>query len=86
MSRKELQSVIMELVRERGAEKTICPSEAARVLASDNDWRELMDNIRTAARELHHQGKLQIEQKGKSVDPDQFSGPVRLRLSQDGDE
>lgn len=86
MSKQKLQSVIMQLVRKRGSSKTICPSEAAQVIASDGNWRELMDDTRDAARKLHRQGKIQIEQQGKPVDPDQYSGPIRLRLKEDSDE
>jgi len=86
MSEQELQSVIMQMVRERGSAKTICPSEAARAMASSNNWRELMGDARAAARELHHQGKITIEQGGEVIDPDNFSGPIRLRLREDSDE
>jgi CHASE3 domain sensor protein len=85
MPKQDLQAVVMELVCERGSEKTICPSEAARAVASDN-WRELMDDVRAVARDLHHKGNVQIEQQGKIVDSEDFSGPIRLRLREDSDE
>ncbi|TYP94042.1 Protein of unknown function (DUF3253) [Fodinibius salinus] len=82
---QELRTVIMELIRERGSKKTICPSEVARAFASDN-WRELMDDVRAVARNLHQKWRVQIEKDGKSVDPDNVSGPIRLRLREDSDE
>lgn len=64
----ELKAQIMELVQERGPEKTICPSEAARAVNPD-EWRPLMDEAREAACELRDEDKITIEQGGKPVDP-----------------
>lgn len=77
---EQLKTTILKLVNERGPEKTICPSEAARELGEDSDWKKLMDPVREAARELHKSGQIQIEQQGQPVDPDQCSGPIRLRV------
>jgi len=83
--KQQLQSVIMELVRRRGSEKTICPSEAARAFSDDN-WRQQMDAVRQAASELQAQNRIRIEQGGKRVELDDVSGPIRLRLREDTDE
>lgn len=37
----DIESTILQLCRERGVERSICPSEAARCLDGDN-WRMLM--------------------------------------------
>ena len=83
--KQQLQSVIMELVRRRGSEKTICPSEAARAFSDDN-WRQQMDAVRQAASELQAQNRIRIEQGGKRVELNDVSGPIRLRLREDTDE
>jgi len=59
---------------------TICPSEAARQVAKDEDWRELMEPARRAARRLVAADKIDITQKGRVVDPSTARGPIRLRL------
>ncbi len=70
---------ILRLVHERGAGKTICPSEAARAERGD-DWRSLMKPVRRAAQKLAREGRIAIYRKGKPVDPDNFKGVIRLGL------
>ncbi len=76
-----LEKAIMELLAERGAGKTICPSEAARRVAGSEeraDWEPLMQPARAAARRLQAAGRLVITQKGQRVDPSRAKGPIRL--------
>ncbi len=74
-----LEAAILSLLAERGAGKTICPSEAARHVAPD-DWRPLMEPARAAARRLHAAGRIAITQNGHPVDPSHAKGPIRLKL------
>ena len=75
---KRLEVAILRLLEERGAGKTICPSEAARALGED-DWQPLMEPARAAARRLVSDGKIVITQSGVVVDPSKARGPIRLR-------
>lgn len=75
----DLSDLILELVQARGPYKSICPSEVARA-ANPDHWRPLMEAVRQAARELCHQGLIEICQGGEPVDPDSFRGPIRLRI------
>lgn len=76
-----LEAAILALLAERGAGKTICPSEAARrVAGSDGAWETLMEPARAAARRLHGAGRIAITQGGHSVDPSRARGPIRLKL------
>ena len=77
---KALEAKILELLADRGRGKTICPSEAARVLKPE-EWQPLMERTRQAARRLVAQGKLEITQKGQVVDPSTAKGPIRLRIA-----
>lgn len=74
--RERAASAITELLRQR-AGKTICPSEAARAIGGD-DWRELMPLVRDVAADLVVQGRVIVQQKGKTVDITTARGPVRL--------
>ena len=77
----ELRAAILDLARERGPSKTICPSDAARAVGG-NDWRDLMDDARDVARELARAGDVEISQKGTVLDPDQpWRGPIRIRIT-----
>jgi hypothetical protein len=68
---------ILRQTAERGAEKSICPSEVARALSPD--WRPLLPRVREAAVALAEAGRIDILRKGKPVDPRDFRGVYRLR-------
>ncbi|MBS1815269.1 MAG: DUF3253 domain-containing protein [Acidobacteria bacterium] len=77
------QSAIMRLLRQRGEGKTICPSEAARALAENNDpaaWQPKMRVVHAAAQRLAERGLLDVMQHGQIIDLSSARGPVRLRL------
>jgi len=78
-----LEATILSLLGERGPNKTICPSEAAKAVGgkeSRRDWEGLMEAARAAARRLVATGKIIITQHGHIVDPSTAKGPIRLRL------
>lgn len=82
-----LEDAILHLLHERGAGKTICPSEAARSVAGggalSNDpaaWEPLMEPARAAARRLVAADRIVITQHGNVVEPSTAKGPIRLRL------
>lgn len=64
----------------RGPAKSVCPSEVARQLGDELTWRDWMEPVRAAARRLAHQGRAEITQRGQAVGPDDFRGPIRVRL------
>jgi len=78
-----LETAIFELLARRGDGKTICPSEAAKVVAGQepgHGWQNLMEPTRAVARRLVAEGRIVITQRGKVVDPARAKGPIRLRL------
>ncbi len=79
-----LEAAILALLSERGAGKTICPSEAARRVAASGvreAWEPLMQPARAAARRMQAAGRLLILQGGHPVDPSHAKGPIRLKLT-----
>ncbi len=79
----QLEQTILSLLHARARDKTICPSEAARAIASSPDraaWEPLMEPARAAARRLVAAGDIVITQAGHIVDPSTAKGPIRLRL------
>jgi len=70
-------AAILSLLSERGAGKSICPSEAARRL-DPTEWRAVMPRIHAAARELVSQGSVLITQKGAAASTDGLKGPYRI--------
>ncbi|MDO4239284.1 DUF3253 domain-containing protein [Micrococcus sp.] len=75
--RERLAAAMRALLRRRGEGKTICPSDAARVVGGE-DWRDLMPVAREVAGELAAAGVVVVTQKGEAVDMAAARGPVRL--------
>lgn len=78
-----LEAAILSLLHDRSPQKTICPSEAAKLVggtASLNAWQPLMEPARAAARRLVAQGRIVILQRGRLADPATAKGPIRLKL------
>lgn len=73
-----LETVILELTAERGPDKSICPTDAARAFAGEN-WRKALGEVRKTAVRLAQEGRIVITRKGKPVDPLTFKGVYRLR-------
>ena len=73
-----LEETIAALLSARSTDATICPSEAAKAVG-DEEWRDLMEPARRAARRMVARGELQITQGGAVVDPSTAKGPIRLR-------
>ena len=72
---------ILLLAEKRGPGKSICPSEVARAL-EDNNWRELMGQVRRVACQLTQEGRIVIMQRRVVVDPTRVRGPIRIRLAE----
>ncbi len=84
----EIELTLVRLVTDRGADKTVCPSEVARALGGPHPdgWGPLMQPVRRQAVRLMKQGRIAILRKGKVVaDPDDFRGIYRLSLPRDAD-
>lgn len=76
-----LEEKILELLHGRAATSTICPSDAARAVGTEDGWRDLMEPARRAARRLVAAGTVTITQGGRPVDPSTARGPIRIRLN-----
>lgn len=72
------ENAILDLLKKRGAGKTICPSE---VLPDEQKKdQHVMEQVRISARHLVSRGKIVIMQSGQVVDPSTAKGPIRLKL------
>ncbi|RZK80041.1 MAG: DUF3253 domain-containing protein [Pedobacter sp.] len=79
-SKTDISTTILTVARQRGIEKSTCPSEIARMLFPD-DWRNHMDEIVDVAIDMHKQGKVQITQKGLRIDVMHIKGPIRIKIT-----
>lgn len=75
--RRTIAVAIRRLLRERGAGKSICPSEVARTLAP-TAFRALMDEVRAVAAQLVRAREIVVMQRGAVVDMTAARGPIRL--------
>lgn len=76
-SDRALERAILDLLRARAADATICPSEAARAVGGAA-WRGLLEPARRAGRRLAAQGVVRFTQGGRAVDPTRARGPIRI--------
>jgi hypothetical protein len=75
-----IEQTILRLAGERGPEKTICPSDAARAIVGSNvdDWGPLMQPLKRIAMRMAREGRVVLYRKGKSVSPDDLRGIYRI--------
>ena len=71
------RAVTLDLLARRAAGATICPSEVARALSSD-DWRGAMPSVHAAIDGLARDGAVRLSWKGKRLAA--RSGPYRISL------
>ncbi|MEM9479701.1 MAG: DUF3253 domain-containing protein [Verrucomicrobiota bacterium] len=71
---------MLRLLRSRGEGKTVCPSEVAKAVDA-NEWRDLMEDVRTVAAGLAEAGELEVTQRGEVKDIRSARGPVRFGLT-----
>ena len=76
---RELEAEIAALLDARARSASLCPSEVARAVGSEDDWRGLMEPVRRAGRRLAARGEVVFTQRGKVVDPATVRGPIRIR-------
>ncbi len=75
---KAIEAAILSLVAIRGPDKSICPTEVARLMGPD--WRTKLTAVRRAAIRLAQSGQIDILRKGTRVEPEGVKGVIRLRV------
>lgn len=67
------------LLSQRKAKATICPSEAARLIAgTEGDWRDTMADVHQAVDEMLANGAITLSWKGEPLAA--RDGPYRIGL------
>lgn len=85
MTDQKIIDTIWRLLDARSASASICPSDVARALASDETaWRALMPEIRRVAAGLAADGLLRATRGAHTVDARSAGGPIRLRRPKHG--
>ncbi len=73
----DARGAILSLLAARGPGKTICPSEAARLIGGE-DWRGAMPAVHDAAHELVADGAIELRQGGETRAADKIVGAYRI--------
>lgn len=74
----QFEKEILDLVNQRGEDKTICPSEVLPIEKKKN--KELMEGVRASARRCVEAGKMQVFQKGQSVEFASVNEPIHIKF------
>ena len=72
------ETKILHLIAARGPDKTVCPSEVARLIASAPDWRPHMAEVHRAVDILVREGAVRLSWKGQILP--RREGPYRIGL------
>lgn len=71
---------ILTLLASRAPSASICPSDVARTLSSDERiWRAQMPAIRRVAARLAADGRVKVTRGSEEVDALSKGGPIRIR-------
>lgn len=71
---------IIQLAAAAGVDEQIRPEDVAMDIYPE-DWQSLLKRIRLTARQLAAAGYVEILRKGQPVDPDDFKGVYRIRIT-----
>ena len=82
---ERIKEVILALLAKRKPGASICPSEAARLLAqAEPEWRALMPQVLSVAKALMQNREVRITQGGVEItSAHDWKGPIRLALPED---
>lgn len=79
-----VRAAVRALLAKRGPASSICPSDAARVVAA-SEWRTVMDDVRATVGRMADEGLVLVTQGDEHLhDIEAASGPIRVRLPTDG--
>jgi hypothetical protein len=66
----------LALLAKRAPGATVCPSEVARAVATDGDWRREMPTVHAAVDHLVDEGVIRLSWKGQALPT--RAGPYRI--------
>jgi len=67
----------LTLLSRRSATATVCPSEVARAMSPDGNWREMMPAVHAAVDDLVRDGVVELSWRRRALE--ERIGPYRIR-------
>lgn len=83
VSDEEIRETIITFCRAVGPEGRVRPEDIA-IAILPGHWQTLTKRIRLASRQLARDGLVNILRKGEPVDPGDFKGVYRIRITEAG--
>ncbi|MCA9928501.1 MAG: DUF3253 domain-containing protein [Anaerolineales bacterium] len=80
VSDEAVVETILQLCAAADVDDLVRPEDVAMTLVTE-DWQWLLKRVRLTARQLAEVGLIDIVRKGERVDPDDFKGVYRLRIT-----
>ncbi len=80
ISDEAVRETILQMCAAAGLEGSVRPEDVAMELYPE-EWQSVLKRVRLFAKQLAQMGEIEILRKGKPVDPDDFKGVIRLRIS-----
>lgn len=76
-----VRETILQMCAAAGPEGSVRPEDIAMELYPE-DWQSLLKRVRLFAKQLAQAGEIEILRKGEPVDPEDFKGIIRLRVTE----
>lgn len=74
---RDARAAVLAVLATRAPGGTVCPSEVARAMATDGDWRAAMPAVHSAVDGLLAEGAVRLSWKGQRLES--RAGPYRIR-------
>ncbi|MCP5101223.1 MAG: DUF3253 domain-containing protein [Chloroflexi bacterium] len=71
---------ILQLCAAAGEDSAVRPEDIAREIYTE-EWQTMLSRVRLTARQLADAGHVHIMRKGEPVDPNDFKGLYRIRIT-----
>lgn len=81
ISDEAVRETILQMCAAAGPDDSVRPEDVAMELYPE-DWQSLLKRVRLLAKQLAQAGEIEILRKGEPVDPEEFKGLIRLRITE----
>ena len=80
ISDEEVRETILQLCAAAGTDDSVKPEDIA-IEIYPEEWQSVLKRVRLFAKQLALTGEIEVLRKGKPVDPNDFKGLIRLRIT-----
>lgn len=81
ISDEEVRETILQMCAAVGTDSSVKPEDIA-IEIYPEEWQSVLKRVRLFAKQLAIAGEIEILRKGNPVDPNDFKGLIRLRITE----